>query len=250
MATTQKPDSRHLARLTPAGLERRIHRFLLDHADTRFAEGQRRFFQHQVKTCGARGGAVKEIARLVYGAVKGWPPASREELMERLWKRGTLEAGAVVCHVQRRMARTFGEREFLLFEQWIDRYVHNWAHADGVASWLLAACLANLPSLLERVEAWTASPNRWKRRAAAVCLLQEAKQGRNTGFLLRVAKRLLPDRDDMVEKGVGWLLKEAYPRRPVEVAGFLLRERCSASRLTLRYAAEKMPADARLKILG
>lgn len=231
-------------------MDRRIHQFLLDHADPAFSDGQRRFFRHEVKTYGVRGDAAKEIARQVYAEVKRWPAARREELMERLWKRGRLESGAVVCHVMRRFARTFGEREFRVFEDWLDRHVRNWAHTDGIASWLVAGCLANDPSLMERVWLWTDSPNRWKRRAAAVSLLQEAKRGRHTEFVLRVARKLLPQRDDMVEKGVGWLLKEAYPSRPAEVVEFLLRERHAASRLTLRYAAEKMtPADRR-RVLG
>lgn len=231
-------------------MEKRIQQFLAGHADPRFADGQRRFFRQEVKTCGVRGDAVQEIARQVYAEVKRWPATRREELMERLWKRGWLEGGAVVCHVMRRFARTFGEREFLLFEDWLDRHVRNWAHTDGVASWLVAGCLANDPSLLERIWQWTDSPNRWKRRAAAVSLLQEAKRGRHTEFVLRVARKLLPERDDMVEKGVGWLLKEAYPPRPAEVTAFLLRERNAASRLTLRYAAEKMTAADRRKVLG
>ena len=236
--------------MTPAAMDASIHRALLERAEPRFAEGQRRFFRHEVKTYGVRGDAVKEIARQVTGEINPWPPERREELMERLWKRGTLESGAIVCHAMRRFARTFGEREFLLFEKWLDRYVCNWAHCDGVASWLVAGCVANDESLLGRVWRWTDSPNRWKRRAAAVSLLQEARRGRHTEFVLRVAERLLPERDDMVEKGVGWLLKEAYPPRPADIAGFLLREGHRASRLTLRYAAEKMTAADRRKVLG
>lgn len=231
-------------------MERWIHRRLLQRADPRFAEGQRRFFRHEVATYGARGDAVKEISRQVYSVVKRWAPERREELMERLWKRGALESGAAVCHLMRRFAPTFGEREFSLFEQWLDRSVRNWAHCDGVASWLAAGCLANDASLLDRVWQWTDSPNRWKRRAAAVSLLQEARRGRHTDFVLRVAGKLLPERDDMVEKGVGWLLKEAYPPRPAEIAAFLLREGHRASRLTLRIAAEKMTAADRRRVLG
>lgn len=116
--------------------------------------------------------------------------------------------------------------------------------------WLVAGCLARDERLLARVWGWTDSPNRWMRRAAAVSLLQEAKQGRLTEFVLRVAKKLLADRDGMVEKGVGWLLKEAYPRRPAEVVRFLVEEGSRASRLTLRYAAEKMTAADRRRVLG
>ncbi len=54
----------------------------------------------------------------------------------------------------------------------------------------------------------------------------------------------MTDEDDMVQKGVGWLLKETYPKRPREVVAFLEPWRGRTSRLLLRYAAEKMtPAD-------
>ncbi len=44
----------------------------------------------------------------------------------------------------------------------------------------------------------------------------------------------------MVRKGVGWLLKETYPKKPREVLEFLEGWRAQAPRLVLRLAAEKM----------
>ena len=38
-----------------------------------------------------------------------------------------------------------------MFEHWVDRYVKNWAHCDGVSTWLLAACIANQPALADRL---------------------------------------------------------------------------------------------------
>ncbi len=227
-----------------------IYNLALDHAGPPFAEGQRRFFRHEVKTWGVRGDAVTEIARQLCGEVRRWPAGAHEEQMERIWKHGTPECGAVVCHVMRRLARTFSGREFLLFEQCQDRHAHNSAHTDGIASWLMAACIANDASLLERVWGWTNSPNRWNRRTAVVSLLQELKRGQQKKFVLRITKKPLQDRDDMVEKGLGWLLKEAYPQRPAEVVAFLLREPNAASHLTLHYAAEKMTPEHRRKVLA
>jgi 3-methyladenine DNA glycosylase AlkD len=130
-----------------------------------------------------------------------------------------------------------------LFERWIDRYVHNWAHCDGIASWLLAASIANDPLLKAVLPAWTRSRNRWKRRAAAVALLQEAKKGRSSDDILQIADLLRDDPDEMVQKGLGWLLKETYPKRPDDVMAWL-RENPSTPRLVVRYAAEKMaPSD-------
>ncbi|WP_321473974.1 DNA alkylation repair protein [uncultured Paludibaculum sp.] len=236
--------------MTPDALLAHIDESMLALADAGFAQGQRRFFQHEVDTYGVRTQHLTMLVREVYAAVKTWPLAHRNALMKGLWETGKLESGVLVCHVYRRFARQCTACEFKLFERWIDRYVHNWAHTDGVSSWLLAACIENEPDLRFALKPWTASKNRWKRRASAVSLLQEAKAGRHTDYIFEITALLLPDRDDMVEKGVGWLLKETYPQRPVETLDFLLRHETAATRLTLRYAAEKMTPEHRKSLLA
>jgi 3-methyladenine DNA glycosylase AlkD len=219
-------------------------------ADPAFAEGQRRFFKHEISTYGVRTTQLHEAARDVYKFVKPWPIEARNDLMDRLWRMEGLESAGLAIYVYRRFAKSCGEREFRLFESWVDKYVNNWASCDGVASWLLAASVGNCPDLALELLDWTASPNRWKKRASAVALLQEAKAGRRTELIFTVAERLLDARDDMVEKGVGWLLKETYPKRPRETVEFLLPMRGRATRLTLRYAAEKMTAADKRRVLG
>ena len=215
--------------------------------DVEFAAGQQRFFQHEVDTYGVRTKDLHRLANEVYRLVKPWKLAQRNQAMNELWKLGKLEGGSTVCYVYRRFGRQCGRCEFHLFENWIDRFVRNWAHTDGVASWLLSASIANEPELIELLIPWTESKNRWKRRASAVSLLQEAKSGRNTSVIFDIAGRLVDDRDDMVEKGVGWLLKETYPKRPRDVVRFLRTLGERPSRLTLRYAAEKMtPPDRQI----
>ena len=61
-----------------------------------------------------------------------------------------------------------------------------------------------------------------------------------------VADRLMEDDDDMVQKGVGWLLKEASKKNPEEVRSYLLNWRDRTSALVLRYASEKLPKDIRV----
>ncbi len=79
--------------------------------------------------------------------------------------------------------------------------MRDWAHCDGVS--LLGAAVRNEPRLAEELLPWTESPNPWKRRAAAVALVGEAKQGRQRNAILVIADRLLDDPDDVVQKGVG-----------------------------------------------
>jgi 3-methyladenine DNA glycosylase AlkD len=214
-------------------------------ADPEFASGVRRFFKEPVQPQGVQAPQVREFARLAYRELKQWPVAERDRFVRELWKSGVLEEGSVVCYVYRRFAKVCDKREFAMFEQWLDRYVRNWGHCDGVSTWLIAASIANRPELLTRLARWTKSKNRWKRRGAAVSLIQEAKQGRNTETIFQICDLLRDDTDDLVRKGVGWLLKETYPKKPREVLQFLGDWRASAPRLVLRLAAEKMTAPHR-----
>ncbi len=217
-------------------------------AEPRFREGAARYFQGSATLYGVRAPAVRRIAQELYREVRAWPLAQRNRLCTELWKGGTLEEGGVAIYLYQRFHRQCGLCEFQLFEKWIDRFVHNWAHCDGVATGLVAAAIRNEPALLERVPPWTASQNRWKRRAAAVSLVREARAGRHTAEILRVADALLADADDMVRKGVGWLLKDAYPAKPKEVLAFLLPRAARAPRLALRIACEKMTASDRAAV--
>lgn len=221
-------------------------------ANERVRISQDRFFtpEQRPDSYGVASPAVKKVAQDVYRQIKPWTPAERDRLCTALWESGRNEEGNLVCYVYRRFGKQCGAREFRLFTRWLDRYVHNWGHTDGLSLWLLGASIANDPSLIDQLPKWTASKNRWKRRAAAVALVPSARHGLHTREIFRVAQPLVPDDDDMVRKGVGWLLKETYPKKSAETVRFLLPWAGKASRVVLRYAAEKMTPADRAKVLS
>jgi 3-methyladenine DNA glycosylase AlkD len=220
-------------------------------ANPRAAESAQRFFKDQpIELRGVTAPQIQRIARDVYPRIKKLPAADRDRLCTTLWASRKHEGGALVCYVYRRFAKQCGAREFKLFTRWLDRYVDNWGHTDGLSLWLLGASIANDATLIDRLDSWTHSSNRWKRRAAAVALVYSAKRGEHTRAILRIARPLIEDEDDMVQKGVGWLLKETYPKKPAEVVRFLMANREKTTRLVLRYAAEKMTAADRARVLA
>jgi 3-methyladenine DNA glycosylase AlkD len=218
----------------------------------RVRESIDRFFtlDQRIESYGVASPDLKRIAQSAYASVKKWPAAERDRFCTELWAGGTNEEGALVCYVYKRFGKTCGAREFRLFTAWLDRYVKNWGHTDGLSLWLLGASIANEPVLIAKLDAWTRSKNRWKRRAAAVSMVPSARRGLHTRDIFRIAEPLIPDQDDMVQKGVGWLLKETYPKKPADVMRFLMPRRVQTSRLVLRYAAEKMTPADRTRLLA
>ncbi len=210
----------------------------------------RRFFREPVDPYGVGAVEVKKLAREAARVVRPWTPAERNRLCTGLMQGGKLEEPALVAYLYERFARQCGRCEFKLFERWVERWVSNWAACDAISTRLVAASIANEPALASELLPWTASKNRWKRRAAAVSLVKEARRGRQTAAIFSLSTRLMLDDDEMVQKGAGWLLKETYPLKPIETVRFLNGWKDRAPRLTLRYAAEKMTAADRRKVLG
>jgi 3-methyladenine DNA glycosylase AlkD len=110
--------------------------------------------------------------------------------------------------------------------------------------------IVRYPEYLERLKRWTASPNRWVKRAAAVSLIVPARNGEFLADIFEIADLLLLDKDDLVQKGYGWMLKEASRRHQQEVFEYVLERRETMPRTALRYAIEKMPPELRKEAMA
>jgi 3-methyladenine DNA glycosylase AlkD len=105
------------------------------------------------------------------------------------------------------------------------------------------------PEFIERLAVWARSRNRWLRRASAVTLILPARKGDFLKQVFLIADILLEDRDDMVQKGYGWMLKEASKKHQAEVFDYVMKWKAKMPRTALRYAIEKMPVEMRRKAM-
>ena len=88
------------------------------------------------------------------------------------------------------------------------------------------------------------SSSLWERRIAMIATLEHIRRGdlANTFWL---AERVLGDREDLMHKAAGWMLREAGRRDPDALRDFLARHATRMPRTMLRYAIEKLPAAER-----
>lgn len=231
------------------GLAARTRARLIELGTDRHREALQRFFREPIRAHGVPSSEVRDLARELHREIRDWPSAKRDRLCDALWTGGEIENGALVSYLYGRFAKKLGPSEFALCERWLARRVDNWANCDAVCTLPVAACVANHPELAARVASWIDAKSRWQRRGAAVGLVKEARAGRHLDTILHVAEALGGDPDDMIQKGAGWMLKEAYPKRPGEVVRFLTGRREPFPRLVLRYAAEKMSEADRARVL-
>jgi 3-methyladenine DNA glycosylase AlkD len=214
------------------------------HYDAKKAEAAKRYFREPIESWGLPMPLCKEIAATFYPRVKENLPLAVEVVGE-LHRHGVFEVAVVGDYMLTRMKGYLTPRHFDTFDGWVDT-LSNWANTDGMCTGLISETVRKDPKLVERLLDWTNSENRWRRRAAVVSLVPIARKGEMLNDVFRLADRLMEDPDDMVQKGVGWLLKEASKRHPEEVREYLLRWRLKTSALVLRYASEKLPSDKRV----
>jgi len=214
------------------------------------AKGVQWFFKEEVRSHGWYTADLRRFAR----------QASREiqktcslpvlvEVADRLFTGKILEEKVFAVLLLEKSVARFGEREFKLFESWLDR-VTSWADHDGLVHYLIGPLVAAEPRRTARALAWTKSRNRWRRRAAAVSLIRGARQRTFFPQIARVSDALLRDQDDMVQKGLGWLLREAAKADRKKTVPYLLRIRDRAPRLVLRTACETLPVAMRARVLS
>lgn len=214
-------------------------------ADPTHRAGSRSFFKETIRPIGVRSGELNRIIAKHWLSARDLPTDELVHLCDQLWDSGWFEEASVACKWCARALPSLGLESFDTFERWLSTRVDNWAHCDDLASHCVGGLLVLYPDTIERTVPWLSSPNRWVRRAGAVCCVAPARHGLYLHHVFRVADVLLVDEDDMVRKGYGWLLKEASRAWPREVLEFLLPRRGHMPRVALRYAIEHMPPDWR-----
>jgi 3-methyladenine DNA glycosylase AlkD len=222
---------------------------LVESADERTRDSAQRFFKEDVKFHGVKTAAVKEIAQKYLRAIKGRDKQDIFALCENLLQSGYGEEAVIAFEWAYSLRREYEPADFQEFERWVRKYVDNWAKCDTLCNHTIGAFIEKYPSFIENLKDWARSENRWLKRASAVTLILPARKGDFLDNVLEISDILLKDKDDLVQKGYGWMLKEASRKHQEEVYEYIMRRKAQMPRTALRYAIEKMPEDLRRKAM-
>lgn len=208
-----------------------------------------RYFREEVNLYGISASTVKQIARENYALIKMRPKKDILELCDSLWQSGMMEESFVACMWSERLAGKLTTDDFSMLERWVQNYIGNWASCDTLCNHTIGDFIQKYPEYISELKRWAREDNRWVKRAAAVSLIIPARRGKFLSDIFEIAEILLQDRDDMVQKGYGWMLKEASKPYQKEVFDFVIRHKAVMPRTALRYAIEKMPQDLRKRAM-
>lgn len=226
-----------------------IRSYLKEHGNEKIRKSSERFFKEKINVYGFKTPVVISLAKKYMKILKGRSKNEVFELCEELWSSGMMEESFIACHFSYEMRKQYSKEDIAVFERWVDKYVSNWASCDTLCNHTVGTFIEMYPEFIPQLKKWAVSDNRWMRRASAVTLIIPARHGLFLTEIFELADIMLHDKDDLVQKGYGWMLKAASQAHENEVFKFVLERKALMPRTALRYSIEKMSADHKSEVM-
>jgi 3-methyladenine DNA glycosylase AlkD len=224
---------------------RRLARPVGEFDASRYFRGTSDLGFHNVGTAG-----VRTLARAIHRAHPDWTIDQALAFADIVVGDRYLETKGVGIELLARYRRDFTPRLLPIWKRWLARGdAANWATTDSICGCLIGPLVAAHPALAPALASWTRHPSLWVRRASAVGLLVFLRRHRSVDLAYRVAAALHHDEEDLIQKAVGWLLREAGKIDMERLARYLRRNGPEIPRITVRYAIERFPPARRLALL-
>jgi 3-methyladenine DNA glycosylase AlkD len=227
---------------------RKIREELIHNADDKIKLSGKKYFKEEIKSYGISSARVTSISKEHFNAIEDKNKSHIFSLCSELWESGYMEESFVACHWSYNVRKQYVPADFEVFEKWVNEYVGNWASCDTLCNHTIGSFIEMYPDYLSGLKRWAKSQNRWTKRASAVTLIIPARKGKFLSEIFEIADILHSDKDDMVQKGYGWMLKAASQAHQKEVFNYVISKKATMPRTSLRYAIEKMPSE--LKVIA
>ncbi len=127
--------------------------------------------------------------------------------------------------------------------------INNWDLVDTSARDIVGGFMITHPTERKKLYRLVKSKNLWERRIAIIASFAfiRAKDFTDT---LKLSELLLHDKEDLMHKAVGWMLREVGKRDITVLTKFLQKHKANMPRTALRYAIEHFPPEIRKSYLA
>ncbi|MCD4826363.1 MAG: DNA alkylation repair protein [Acholeplasmataceae bacterium] len=144
----------------------------------------------------------------------------------------------------------YDEDTFDVFETWMYKYISDWWDCDDFMTHAFKHVLLMFPNKIKRIKKWINHERFAVRRSSAVILIMPSKKRLiDKSIIFEVCDLLMNDEHYLVQKGYGWLLKEASIKYHDDVIDYLEKNVSHMSRTAFRYALEKLPLNEKEKLM-
>jgi 3-methyladenine DNA glycosylase AlkD len=233
----------------PANAAAEIRHALRGGGSATHAARSQQFFKEPIQSQGWRTADLRRAMRSYHRAIL------REKdfnfllnVADQLFSGSVLEEKIAAVFLLEGMDKQFRDSDFRLFEAWLNR-VTNWSDHDALVHDVIAPMVMAKPLRAKAALRWAKSADRWHRRAACVALIRGSRKKMFFPEIIEVSNTLLGDEDHMVQKGLGWLLRETAKHNPKRTVTYLMKIRDRAPRLVLRTACETLPLHKTQKVM-
>lgn len=226
-----------------------LRKELKENIDEHTKNTAQKFFKEKIKVYGIKTAIVSKIAKSHYNKINDLNKEEIFRLCEDLFSSGFMEESFIACNWAYNRNKEYEEKDFLIFENWIQKYVNNWATCDTLCNHTIGAFIEKFPVCIDKLKKWAKYDNRWIKRASSVSLIIPARKGKFLKEIFEIADILIKDQDDLVQKGYGWMLKAASESHQKEVFNYVITNKKIMPRTALRYAIEKMPQELKEKAM-
>jgi 3-methyladenine DNA glycosylase AlkD len=234
----------------PKRVAGQIRRALKDGGSAEHGAGVQWFFKEEIKSHGWYAADLRRTMRQIRREIlRARDLQFLIAVADELFAGSILEEKTAAVLLLENLDAQFGEREFRLFECWLDR-ISSWADHDALVHYLIAPMMVAKPGRIRTVFRWARSGDRWHRRGACVALIRGARAKMFFPEIVRLSDLLVADPDDMVQKGLGWLLRETAKFDRERTVPYLVKIRGRAPRLVLRTACETLTPALKKRILA
>jgi 3-methyladenine DNA glycosylase AlkD len=168
-------------------------------------------------------------------------------LGSELLKSGKYEEASLAVTFPVFFKNEINKKDLKIFKSWLEKGIRNWAHTDILCSEVIKIMLLKKIINYTDLAEWRYSKSKWTRRAVPVSLLCLVKEKIDHKDLLVFVMPLMNDENEMVQKAIGWLLREIWKVKPRPAEAFLLKYKDTSPRLIIQYATEKMNKEKKVK---
>lgn len=207
-------------------------------ASPELAARARRFFTENPLIIGTPIGLSEQLGKeLAQQVRREGDLADAVWLAGQLFASGYLEEGTCANTLLEPFHKRFCLADWPVFDRWLDDFTC-WATTDSFCLKVAAHVVLRFGPPVDWLMRWAHDDLIWKRRASLVSLIRCARVGREIDLAFELCDSLLADEQALVQKAIGWLLKElckgdqAATERYLETRGGKLR------RTTVSYARE------------
>jgi len=239
------------AKITPQKLAAEGIKRLKALADPVKAAGAQRYFKETVSFLGIATPDMRELTKEFFQEIKPeWGVGEATEFCALMLTNRYHEVRGLGILIFDRFRKEFPKSIFGTIKGWLlADYCDSWALVDVLCPNSVGALLEKYPDLVTEIKGWASSPNRWVRRASIVSFIKLAKKPQYLEAIYNIVRLHFGDRDDLIQKASGWLLREAGKADVVRLEKFLRRFGPAIPRTTLRYAIERFPESKRKELL-